>query len=67
MLVLTRRIGEALVIGEDVNITVLGINGNQIRLGINAPKEISVHREEIYLRIQQEKTSSISSTEEVTE
>lgn len=58
MLILTRRIGETLIIGDDVNITVLGVKGNQVRLGINAPKDVSVHREEIYLRIQQEKNGT---------
>ena len=55
MLILTRRVGETLVIGDNVTITVLGIKGHQVRCGINAPKEVSVHREEIYQRIQQEK------------
>lgn len=62
MLILTRRIGETLIIGDDVNITVLGVKGNQVRLGINAPKDVSVHREEIYLRIQQEKESGDTDT-----
>ena len=64
MLILTRRIGETLIIGDDVNITVLGVKGNQVRLGINAPKDVSVHREEIYLRIQQEKEGTETDEEE---
>ena len=60
MLILTRRVGETLVIGDDVTVTVLGVRGNQVRLGVNAPKDIAVHREEIYQRIQNEKESSNS-------
>lgn len=54
MLILTRRVGETVVIGNDVDITVLGVKGNQVRLGVKAPREISVHREEIYKRIKGE-------------
>jgi carbon storage regulator len=54
MLILTRKMGETLIIGDNITITILGVRGAQVRLGINAPKEVSVHREEIYLRIQKE-------------
>lgn len=54
MLILTRNLNETIVIGDEITVTVLGIKGNQVRLGINAPKEVSVHREEVYQRIQQE-------------
>ena len=54
MLILTRRVGETLMIGEDVTVTVLGVNGNQVRIGVNAPREVAVHREEIFERIRRE-------------
>lgn len=54
MLILTRRVGETLMIGNDVTVTVLGVKGNQVRIGVNAPKDVAVHREEIYERIKRE-------------
>ena len=54
MLILTRRVGETLMIGDEVSVTVLGVKGNQVRIGVNAPKEVAVHREEIYARIKKE-------------
>lgn len=58
MLILTRKVGETLMVGEDVTVTVLGVKGNQVRVGINAPKDMAVHREEIYHRIKNEQKSS---------
>lgn len=54
MLILTRRVGETVMIGDNVTVTVLGVKGNQVRVGVNAPKEVAVHREEIYERIKRE-------------
>ena len=56
MLILTRRVGETLMIGDEITVTVLGVKGNQVRIGVNAPKDVAVHREEIFERIKQEKS-----------
>ena len=58
MLILTRRVGESLRIGDEVSVTVLGIKGSQVRIGVNAPKSVSVHREEVYDRINEEKSKN---------
>ncbi|MEM9256982.1 MAG: carbon storage regulator CsrA [Pseudomonadota bacterium] len=54
MLILTRRVGESLMVGDDITVTVLGVKGNQVRIGVNAPRDVAVHREEIYSRIQED-------------
>ncbi len=64
MLILTRKTGEALRIGDDVTLTILGIKGNTIRIGISAPDEVSIHREEVYLRIKKEKEAAADEDDE---
>ena len=59
MLILTRRMGETLMIGSEVTVTVIAVKGNQVRLGISAPKDVAVHREEIYERVQAEKAQQL--------
>ncbi len=64
MLILTRRVGETVMIGDEVTVTVLGVKGNQVRIGVNAPKTVSVHREEIFQRIREEGGSESSQESE---
>jgi len=67
MLILTRRVGETLMIGDEVTVTVLGVKGNQVRIGVNAPKDVAVHREEIYDRIRKESGGDAGGAEDAEE
>ncbi|KOQ97302.1 MULTISPECIES: carbon storage regulator CsrA [Haemophilus] len=62
MLILTRKVGESVLIGNDISITILSVRGNQVKLGVEAPKEVSVHREEIYQRIKQMQDEQLDSS-----
>jgi len=64
MLILTRKLGESVTIGDDIKITILGVRGRQVRLGIIAPQKVTIHREEIYFKIQEENKRAVTATEE---
>ena len=63
MLILTRRVGETITIGDDITVTILGVKGNQVRVGVGAPRDVAVHREEIYRRINEEEATNADETE----